>query len=193
MAIDRIIKDGKYLIDTIAIHHSQGWDMRNQDKYSVIEALSNVGYERGYKRYKFDRKTGINPEGKKNPLRSPLNNEVVFCMYHYAVYPYSSNRLGFRFLQLVNDPYKYDVGSLWKAKDNQKTIALCFLGDYRKKEIDKNALQVAAEGLKDLILYTGGQIVIKGHRDFDKTDCPGLIYNQLYDLAELIYKEVMKG
>jgi len=201
-------------IKNIIIHHSAGNDCRDWQESKVRRVISDIGYNRGYKRYGYDEITGIqkawncskcntlNYMGcdkcsvcKKaktweplkfigfNPLKDPIMRLPTFSMYHFVIYPYNND---FKFVNMILKPLYYDSGSTRNVKVNQISVALCFLGNYKYKTIDPKALKCAAKSLKGIAEYTNKKLNIIGHKDVQKTECPGKIYNQLNILRELL-------
>ena len=219
--IKRIFLEGnaKPLIKNLIIHHSAGSACENWKISRVKQSLSNVGFNRGYKKWGYDKITGnqkawncsecktVNYKGSlkcsncgkiksweplkiigHNPLTDPQTRMPTYAMYHFCIYKYNldQNKYGYKFINLILKPLYYDSGSTKTLKTNQVSIALCFLGNYKHKQIDTRALECASENLKWVIDYTGRKLNIIGHKDIQRTACPGRIYEQLDVLKKLL-------
>lgn len=214
--VKRIFLDGNKnpLIKNLIIHHSAGNPYTNLEESDIREIISSIGYNRGYKKWGYDISTGEqkawtcgkcktinykdNNECTKckkektweslnvigyNPLRDPITKETTFAMYHFAVYKYNKK---YKLVHLIQNPLNYDSGSTMDRDINQVSVALCFLGNYVKEEINIKALECVAKSLDWIVNYTNKKLNIIGHKDVQPTACPGRIYNQLNILKNMM-------
>ncbi|NMB82943.1 MAG: N-acetylmuramoyl-L-alanine amidase [Ignavibacteria bacterium] len=79
-----------------------------------------------------------------------------------------------------------DGNNNWTIPCNFNSLAVCFLGDFEKKEIPEKQFELGLVLIKTLVkkYYI---IDIVGHRDIIATECPG---KNLYKLIPEIKKEV---
>jgi hypothetical protein len=175
----------KYLI----VHHTAeniiGPSFVDQPSDKIRNYYSGVGYTKGYEPYGYDKRTGYSSQfGMTCPLIDPVNGRHVFPMYHLSFRKFSNSISGWTGELLVKDPLKYNVNSLsgdW-PEINKHAISIHFCGNFEKVDIDTNALFTAAVLMYEF--YQEFKPEIKGHKDFDRTGCPGRIYDKLGVLKE---------
>jgi len=194
---EREIVDKKIILRSLIVHHTAGALMKNADPQSVRDSLNDCGFDRGYKVikdkngkviYRFNR-TDREQFGQVIPYDFGNPDKLNFSMYHFAVYPYTKNNpSGWKCIQLIRDPVYYDVGSTENQQYNRHAMSICFLGNYVNNMIDQSALQVAANSLKNIVDYAGGELVIIPHKEIDPTECPGKISEQLHAFKLMLFR-----
>lgn len=69
------------------------------------------------------------------------------------------------------------------AQLNHRLICLVFTGDYTTEQPDPADLEIARRAIRVLDAYLGRRLLVKGHRDYMATACPGpLLYAKLASL-----------
>jgi hypothetical protein len=183
--VPREFSKNKPVIKYLIIHHSAGGTLENLNDKSLKRGFSDVGFDKGYRPYGYDKETGYTDQygGIQTQLRDPITGKFTYSMYHYVIHSYAidNNPYGYRIVQMVENPLKYDVGSTGTDPYNYNKygIAVCFAGNYMNDYINEDALKCAGEKLKWLWYYTNGELEIIPHKNIDATICPGRIASQL--------------
>jgi hypothetical protein len=188
----------------LILHHSMGSE-NNQvtsDDF-IVNQFSNVGYDRGYT---IKDEKGSTIKRIKSLHLKPNSNNISFAQAQYALHKHSGS---WCLVPLV----KYPLSDIcWHAGDtkwfpgtnkiHEESLGIEICGDFRFKEIENEAINYLAsifrpysqwlkEWLKDFIKtddsYTPErELVVWGHKDFAKTECPGKIYDQIPYLRKLL-------
>lgn len=183
----------KYLL----VHHTgetgvKGPTFKNWSSDRIRSYLSGVGFSRGYQKHGYDKKTGYTKKFNMTcPFTDPITGYHVYPMYHVSFRKFDESPTGWIGTALLKDPEKYNVNSLSGAwpQINKNAISINFCGNYEHVEIDQGALITAALTLWDLVKKYKPEI--KGHKEFDKTGCPGKILDQLDFFKSLFSSSIL--
>jgi len=176
-------------VDYLVIHHTAGTEMENVDDLDIMDYFDRTGRNRGYENIR--KKRGL------NSIRSyhthPKTNKETFAQAHFALHMYNldHNPYGWRLVPLMCKPFENVAWHAGNWKINQRSIGVEICGNYEKRKIDRNALILIADTFKfwykDL-KKQNIELKIRGHKDFARTACPGMIYNQLDIIRDNIKK-----
>lgn len=176
------------VIDGVIIHHSTGSRCIGMSPESVFQAFNIVGFGRGYRKYGYDFKIGYSPEHGQN--YHTHNGQISYCMYHYCVYEFEPG--SYVLVSLIDDPLWTDAGSMNDLSVNASAVAIVFAGNYQTENIDESMIEYFIGLFREKaplswILHKNKNVWIKGHKDFEATDCPGV---KLYTFLGRINREI---
>lgn len=201
----RRLDGGAPVVDIEQIHHSAGDDGKNHFDSAIRDALNRVGFTRGYGKHGYDFATGYSncinsntgkPYGQN--WKKLVTGEIGYCEYHYAVHAYDWDKdspyygKGFRIVPLLDDPFMVDAGSSDKYDINSRSISIVFCGNYEENDLPDGMIDWFIEQHKPgyefhKILLHNLMIKVMGHKDIDKTACPG---KWLYTFIPRIQREL---
>lgn len=185
----RKVIDGLAVIEEIIIHHTAGAQLRDMSDYTVRTVLNKIGFDRGYRGYEYDFKTGYSKTWGQNFKKLSDSGEIGYAEYHYTIHPYNG---GYRLVQLLDDPMFVDAGSTGSRDHNSQAIAVSFCGNFEDNNAPESMIKFFIDlflpgGALRWILEKNSLINVLGHKDIDSTLCPG---RYLYPHIPRIEKEI---
>lgn len=176
-------------VDHMVVHHTAGREMINSTDLEVMDYFDKTGKNRGYE--------SVRKKRRLNAIRSyhthPKREKETFAQAHFAVHPYNLNHnsYGWRLVPLICKPFENVTWHAGNWKINQKSIGIEICGNYEKRKIDRKALLLIADTFKfwyKNLNRQGIELKVMGHKDFARTACPGMIYEQLDIIRDNIKK-----
>ncbi len=173
--------DRVYPVDYLVMHHSVGPVFENAEEQVVADWYDAIGRNRGY--------AGL----AHSKHVDPRTGQETFAQAHYALHPYTKdgNKYGWKLTLMIADPFD---NVAWHAGNwgvNQRAIGIETCGIYLDRGLPEGALMLVADTFRHhdnkLIAegYSDGLNVF-GHRTFSATQCPGLIFDQVPTIIDMI-------
>ncbi len=187
-----------YPIDTLVIHHSLGPEFKDADALTIQDWYDECGKGWGYenerkrlnKNLAPDNPKYIKPEDMHSGHMHPARDKETFSQAHYALHEF---RGGWRLVLLLQDPFENIAWHAGNWPINQRSIGIEVCGDYNRKLLPREALQVIVDFFIDhakTLAIKGIFLSVTGHQDHAKTLCPGLIYGQVPLLQNMFLEEL---
>ena len=170
-----------YPVDYLLMHHSVGPVFENAEEQVVADWYDAIGRNRGY--------AGLAHSNHYDPR----TGKETFAQAHYALHPYTldGNKYGWKLTLMIADPFD---NVAWHAGNwgvNQRSIGIETCGIYLDHGLPQEALMLVADTLRahDRQLVADGYLdglCVFGHRTFYATQCPGLIFDQVPTIIDMI-------
>jgi hypothetical protein len=203
MKQERIIVNGKPVIENIIIHHSAGNRCNGFSAEHVFDDFNSVGFNRGFKNNGYDFNTGYSPKWGQN--EHTHNGKISYCEYHAAIFEFAKDDYGF--VSFIDNPEFKDAKSVGRqrndetepemkaraAKWNKTAFAFVFSGNFEVENIPESMIEYYIKLFRPgapfaSIIDQYPNIKTIGHRDTgDQTDCPG---EHLYTYLGRINREI---
>ncbi len=189
MKQERVIIDGKTIIENVIIHHSAGNRCNGFSAEHVFNDFNSVGFNRGYKKYGYDFLTGYSP--KYGQCEHIHGDRISYCEYHGCLYEFGKD--DYAFVSFIDDPEMKDAGSTFNKEINRRSLAYVFAGDWGAENVPESMIEYFIKLFRPgaplswiVDKYPGVKFI--GHRDTgDATACPG---KYLYTYFGRINREI---
>jgi len=177
------MQDGQrqYPVNIFVLHHSTGPDFPDTPDITIQDWFSTIGKDRGYG-------GGSIYPYHEHPSRP---GQVTYSMAQFAGAPDSSNKYGYKLIDLMVSPWQNVAWHCGDWNTNVHSVGLENCGNFTNKVLPQKALMAIADWLRpvDEELMEAGYptgLSIMLHQEIFNTACPARIAEQRDTLVDMI-------